>query len=446
MTNAVKDWSQAKPEDFDFLDLTDDQKRKWRDTMALMHWTAPGFTHLFYTLLINHKKAKESVPWFTSVVPIAATDAKNILINPEPFFKFNLEERVFVLCHEVVHNMYKDVEFLKHCSETGTVPMDDGTFLPFDADTWQRAADYRINALLVASKLGKLPKGGLYDLKIAGPNDGITDVYRKCWKTKKTPPPPNGGQGGQGGQGQPQPGQGEPQPFDELLPPSITAPDAPPRNDGQWEIEMGIAQQLERMRGDMPGAMERMFKDILEPEVSWIDVIVSMIKRKTGSGGYDWRRPDRRYLARDVYVPGRTGFGAGHIVIWGDTSGSIGNGELDAYFGELSGIIEDVKPKRITAIWCDSKIHKVSELEDATDLQTVRAEGVGGGGGTSVHPVFEWIKDNCDEAPELFIGFTDGDVTFPKKAPRFEVIWASTTDNKYPWGDVVKINRKRKAA
>ena len=437
----MTDWTNIKPEDIDFVDLTDDQKKKWRETIMLMHWMAPGFTHLFYKLLINHKRAHQAVPWFTRIVPIAATDAKNILINPDTFFALKLAQRVFVLCHEVVHNMYKDVEFLKHCSTTGIVPMNDGSTLPFDNETMQKAMDYRINALLVESKLGDMPPNCCYDLKIAGANDGITATYAKCYK-KKNPPG-----GGGGGGGQPDKGEPEQQPFDDLLPPNVTAPDAPPRNDAQWEVEIGIAQSLERLRGDVPGVLERLFKDILEPEVSWTDVINSMIKRKTGAGGYDWRRPDRRYITRDIYLPGRTGYGAGHIVIWGDTSGSIGDTELNGYFGELGGIIEDVRPKRLTVIWGDHAVQKVSELEDANDLRQLHTEGTGkGGGGTSVKPVFEWIKENCQEPPELFIGLTDGDFVFPKRAPTFEVIWASIKDNTYPWGDVVKINRKGKAA
>jgi predicted metal-dependent peptidase len=139
-------------------------------------------------------------------------------------------------------------------------------------------------------------------------------------------------------------------------------------------------------------------------------------------------------------MPSKSGHGAGWIVIWGDTSGSIGNGELSRYMAELSGIIEDVRPKRLTILWCDAAIHRVDEVEEASDLARIQYEGVGGGGGTSVHPVMEWIADHT-EKPDMFIGFTDGYVSFPEIEPSFPVIWASVTkDVTYPWGEVVHIN------
>ena len=38
------------------------------------------------------------------------------------------------------------------------------------------------------------------------------------------------------------------------------------------------------------------------------------------------------------------------------------------------------------------------------------------------------------------IALTDGYVTFPEAEPDFMMIWASTTDIEYPFGDVVRIN------
>src|ERR1035437_9734211 len=98
----------------------------------------------------------------------------------------------------------------------------------------------------------------------------------------------------------------------------------------------------------MSGSMSRMFKDILEPKVPWTDMIRSEFARRVGSGSYNWRVPDNLDIDRDLYSPSRSGFGAGWVVIWGDTSGSIGDGEIQKYMAELSGIIEDVKPKRLT--------------------------------------------------------------------------------------------------
>lgn len=407
------------------LVLTPEQKQKWQDTMSLMAWNCPGFRHIFYKLLNNNDGDYVCIP--TTCIPIAATDGKNILINPETFFKLTLKERVFVMAHEVLHNVLNDIELGYHCRTTGTVPLPDGTTAPYNHRTMNKAMDYRINALLVDSRIGTMPvdvdgeKVGLLDPAIATANDSVYDIYKKIYEDEEKNP-------GNGG-------------FDVVLVPNCTNGGAPntARNPQQWAVEINQALTLEgqRSQGKVPAGLARMFKDILEPKVPWTEHIRAIVRRKIGSGSYDWRKGDRRFLMRDVFMPGRTGNGAGWVVVWGDTSGSIGESELNLYLSELSGIIDEVKPKRLTVLWCDSEINQIDELEESSDLQTIRNRGVGGGGGTEVLPVFDWIAAQT-EVPDVFIGFTDGHVDFPPM-PAFHCIWASVDKPVYPYGDVVMV-------
>lgn len=419
------------PEDF-----TPEQKRKWQDTMSMMAWRAGGFQHIFYKLLANNKGEYHCVP--TRRVPIAATDARNILINPDTFFGYSLAERVFIMGHEIMHNVYGDVELLHRCNKTGTVPMNDGSHKPFINDVMQRAMDYRINALLADSKMGSPPEGICLDPKIAVANDGILDVYKRLYEEEEA----NGKLPGKG--------------FDIILAPGKSTGQDPQtaasqRNQQQWQVAVAAAQTIEQQRtqGSIAGALKRMFESILEPEVPWTEHIQGIFNRRVGSGSYDWRRPDRRFIVRDLHMPSRSGHGAGWLVIWGDTSGSIGAKEMDSYLGELAGIIEDVHPKRLTILWCDAAIHRIDEVEEAIDIYNIRTDpnGVGGGGGTSVRPVMEWIAQST-EVPDMFIGMTDGEVTFPKHEPTYPVIWASVQDNptKFPWGEYVRINKRKAVA
>jgi len=412
------------------LELTPQQHKQWQDTMSLMVWTCPGFRHLFYKLLTNNKGQYGCVP--TKAVPIAATDARNILINPDEFFKMDLKERVFVVGHEIVHNVYGDVEFLKQCNKSGTVPMNDGSVLPFRNETMQKAMDYRINALLRDSRIGSPPKGVLLDDTISTANEGVTDVYKKVYEDEE-----NGG----AKTGKHNPG------FDLVLSPGASNGTAQtPRNPQQWAVEVAAAQVLENMKsqGRGHGSLNRFFDQILNPEVPWTDYIRGIFNRKVGSGSYNWKRPDRRFIVRDIHMPSRSGNGAGWVVCWGDTSGSIGQDELCKYLAELGAIVEDCRPQRITMIWCDDEIHKIDEIEEASDLETIKHAGTqGGGGGTSCKPVFDWIADHT-EVPEVFIGFTDGYVDFPVQAPPIPVIvWAMTTKVIAPFGDTVPIKPDR---
>lgn len=435
-TNFVLKWKEDKMET---VKLTPEQEQQWADTMSFMAWVAPGFRHLWYKLLDNNNGKYVGV-MNNTVVDKAATDGRNILFNPDWYFKLPLAERAFVATHEILHNVYQDVPLIQRCRESGQVPTNDGRSLPFDEHTMQRAMDLRINALLIASKIGKAPQEGFFDDKLTG-NESVLDVYASEYKEK----PKNDEKGDGDGDGGQEPGS-NPGGFDGVLPPGTSTGQTPQEaqaatNPQQLAVELAVARTLEQMKqqGKMPAALQRMFEELLEPEVPWLDHIQTLINRTTGSGGWDWQRPDEWFIGRDIYQPHRTGRGAGWIVIWGDTSGSRDDKELASNMAELHAIMEDVRPQRLTVLWCDAKIDYIDEIEDPADLEHIRARGTKGGGGTSMQPVFDWIDENM-ETPDLFIGFTDGYVSFPRE-PKFPVIWASSTDKDYPYGEKVRVNK-----
>ncbi|KAH2389053.1 hypothetical protein KXW64_007991, partial [Aspergillus fumigatus] len=211
------------------------------------------------------------------------------------------------------------------------------------------------------------------------------------------------------------------------------------RNPAQWDTEIAAGMAAAKAMGKLPAELQRALTDVLEPKVDWREKIQALFARKIGSGSFDWRRPDRRLITRDIYAPGRSGFGAGTVVVGIDTSGSIGPRELDMFMAEMSGILEDVRPKRLVIMWCDAAIGRVDECEDATDLMSIRAKGAPGGGGTSFIPVFEEIT-KMGLQPEALVYLTDGMGAFPNKEPAYPVIWGSIYPaSKYPFGDVVDI-------
>jgi predicted metal-dependent peptidase len=336
-----------------------------------------------------------------------------------------------VLGHEIVHNVFDDVSTIHAHKNATTILMDDGTELPLDHRRLQQAMDYRINALLVESKIGKMPKQGCFDLKIADSKTGVREVYKRLYEDD-----PEGEKLGPDG-------------FDVILSPGASTGQnaqsaASARNPQQWAVEVATAQALEkasRGRGDLPGGMTRMFDEILKPKVPWTEKIRTEINRRVGSGSLNWRKPDRRFIGRDLWLPGKTGFGAGWIVVWGDTSGSVDDSEMNRGMTELSSIIEDVRPRRLTVLWCDAAIHRVDDLEEGSDLANAKREGVGGRGGTSCEPVFEWITEQ-QQLPDMLLCFTDGEVCFPEHAPAFPVIWCTYRDNEdaFPWGEVVRVD------
>jgi predicted metal-dependent peptidase len=426
--------------------LTPQQEKMWGDTRFALVWSQPAFGHIFFSMLDN--AGSKHVAFFTREVPIAATDGFNLLLNPDTFFTYNMNERIFICSHEIMHCIWNHMVLFYGFQRRGKINYPDGTSLPYDPMIMNFAADYVINDCLIKSKVGLFNKDWLHDPSLAVAEDSVIDAYRKVYKHKK-------GKGGGGGKGN-KPGQGEGQDgkgsFDQHLPPGTSQGKEPTsaaaeRNDVEWQTQIVEAINSAKAQGKLPAGLERMLGEVLEPKVDWTDKVTSWVSRKIGSGSYDWRKPDRRYIEHDIYVPSRSGHGAGVVVIGSDTSGSINDLEHAMFFGEMAGIFADIMPRRLVVMWCDAKVHRVDDLEEPGDLADLRAKKVPGGGGTDFRPVFDEIREMGLE-PDALIYLTDGYGTFPSEEPPYPVLWGDITGNKevnYPFGEVVNIPRQKQS-
>lgn len=415
--------------------LSPQQEKLWSDTRAALIWHCPAFSHIFYTLLQNTGSEQKAIFTADEKLPIAATDGINLIFNtgPEGFFRFNLNQRVFIAAHEIMHCILNHCGLSYHFNMRGKVSYPDGKTLAFDAEVMNQAEDFVINAILTESKVGQFPTDkdgkplGLLDTAIATSKDNSLDTYRKIFKAQTAK-------------------SGKPR-FDVHLAPGTSVGKDPTmatteRNQSAWDTEVASAIAVAKAMGKLPLELLRALEAVLEPKVDWREQIQALFARKIGSGTFDWRRPDRALITRDIYAPGRSGFGAGCVVVGIDTSGSIGPVELDMFMAEMAGILEDVRPKRLVIIWCDAKVHRIDEAEDAGDLNTIRRKGAPGGEGTSFIPVFEAIaKEGL--TPDALVYLTDGLGRFPNKEPSYPVIWGNIyKGSKYPFGDVIDIPRQ----
>lgn len=416
------------------IPLNAKQKNQWDMTRSALLWSCPAFTHILYTMMAQ---ANGDVALFTDKIPTAATDGATMLINPEWFFKLDLQQRVFIAAHEICHAIFD------HCGQNyvhrsrGMVLTPSGKKLEFNPKLLNIAEDLIINDLLMESKVGKFVNGGMHDTSRAIHTDSVIDVYEKLYEEVEKNGGKGGGAGGTGVEGDQ---------LDDHLDPGTSKGQSPTqaqqqRSPMEWETAVAAAASAAKAQGKLPAALERFLKEIMEPEVEWQDKIQAFFARKVGNGSTDWRRPDRRLIVRDIYAPGRSGFGAGTIVIGADTSGSMGDDEIARIFAEMKGILEDVRPKNIFVVWCDAKVHKVDECEEVEDLHGIKPYG---GGGTDFRPVFEWIEENGIE-PDALVYFTDGIGGFPDRQPKYPVLWGDVLcSQKFPWGDVVNVPVKPK--
>lgn len=416
------------------IPLPDKFKQAWQQTIMATTLHCPAFTHVFYSLM--NKAEDKHVAYFTTAVPVAATDGSAVIINPESFFpKFTLRERVFIVCHEILHAIFKHMEQMHRWKKTGKVVYPDGTSLPYDSDQMQVAMDMVINAILVNGKVGDMPKDACYDKDLVSAFDSVFDSYKKIYKKR---PGAQGGQPGKTGG------------FDLHLAPGTTAgepsdaaADEREREDGRWRAELKSGVTSAQMQGRLPGDLGRLLGALFEPQVDWTDRLKSEMARKLGSGSYNWKRPDRRLIVWDMYAPSRSGAGCGTVVVGTDTSGSINNPTLQMFFSELAGILDQLRPERLIVMWCDARVHRIDEVEDMGDLNRLRSESPGGGGGTSFIPVFQEIEKQGLNLDGL-IYLTDGQGAFPQRAPNYPVIWGSILEQpeSFPFGEVIMIPKQ----
>ena len=449
--------------------LTPQQTRMWSETLAAVNWIGPGFCHLMYSML--NKRDGVQVALFTEAIPCgAATDGSQLLFKPSEFFSWTLMERVFAVFHEISHCVADHCGMGWQMKKRGKIVMGNKS-LPYNPMHANIVQDFIINDMLIESSFGTFKKGWLHDRDVATFKDDWVEVYFKTWKTPPKPPtnpgkkPPGQGKGPQGrpcddgtpddGKGQPgdvtQPGNGLPEQtplgpgqFDQHLDPGVVDDQAPedtkPRDVQQWQQAVAEALAVAQAHGKAPAAFEMFFGDILEPKVDWTEHLKALVARKIGSGGFDFKRLDRRLIVRNIGCPGRSGHGAGTVVIAFDTSGSIFSDPtlIDRFMAETRGIMEDVRPKELQVVECDAKVHRATEVSDPCDLTDLKV--LKGGGGTDFRPVFQWIEDEGLE-PDVLLYLTDLFGDFPSVAPKYPVIWGSISgkDVVAPFGDIVHI-------
>lgn len=352
----------------------------------------------------------------TDQCPTAATDGANIYVNPDFFAKMPVSGRVFVMAHEVMHGIFQHMSRGKEYQDRAFGP--DGK--PWSADKFNVAADLVINDALVNAGVGAMPKIdgkvlGLHDVNVATELDLVDDVY--C----RLPDPPKCKKGGTG--------------FDEHITPKAGTPQPTP---AEVKRALASAKNAAKAQGKMPSNLERLVGELIEPTLNWKELLRSMMLANAGKDTATWARANRRRLATPphVYWPGSTGFATGGVAIVADTSGSVSEAEMSAFMSEVSGILSESKPEWCMVLWTDAAVAGVDEIDDMTDLTSLKPKG---GGGTDMGAAFRYMAEHAI-VPDTCVVLTDGWTPWGEE-PDYDVIWGITAkDKKAPFGKSLHID------
>lgn len=366
----------------------------------------------------------------------AATDGETIRVGPA-FLEWTLPERVFVLCHEILHAALDHLPRAHAYKRRGL----GADLRPFSMRRANVAMDYVINDVLVQAKIGHMPTKGLHRPG-AGDADKLWDkVYLELPADEEQP---NRGEqqeqsGDQGGSQDQQRTDGGFDGHDEP-PPETTASADDPNREEQIRQLLKTALRVAEEAGALPGALRRLIETVTEPQIPWAEQLADYVESCAGRDEQAWSKPNRRRLALepDTWFPGKDGHRIDTMVVAPDVSGSVTEAEFAAFMAEIAGIVESVNPETLWFMPWDGECaaHQLKEItpEALEDID------VSGGGGTQFSAVVDKIAE-LDIDPSVVVCLTDGYVPWPDSD---RVWWDQVTvitraRREPPFGDVIRM-------
>lgn len=334
-----------------------------------------------------------------SNIPTMCTNGEYIKYNPKFTESLPLEEVKGVLAHEVCHPM------LMHHLRRGSR----------NPKKWNRAADYALNPIVIDAGF-KLPSGALINPAFKGMTaEQIYDLI---------PDEPEDNQ----------PGQGEGMGGVEDSP----AKDEAERHQKEQDIKQVLSQakNIAKKQGKLPGGLERLIDELLEPVVDWREVLARFLSEPERND-YTFRKPNSRYLHSGFYLPSLYNESIGNIVFVRDSSASVD----DELVKEITTEIQDVSSlfkKSFLVMDVDTQVQQVVEIEPDGDISEILK--VKGRGGTSFVPPYKYLEENGIQ-PAALVYLTDGECNNFPKEPEYPTLWMIYSNDSFspPFGEVVKV-------
>ena len=377
------------------MNLTAEQRVQRAHVKMMEHQATKAFSSV---LMVGNTEVSDEIP-------TACTNGRDVLYGADFIQTLTDPELNAVILHENLHKVYQHHWLWKHLWKE-------------DARLANMSADYVINLeILDVSKKHRdfiqLPESALLEERFRGMDT------QKVFNALKD----EGGSGGEEG-------------FDEHNFDELTEEE---KEELGKEIEQAVRQGA-LLAGKTGGDQHRAFDELTTPQVDWRDQLREFMSAvATGNDDSTWRRPNRRWIAQDMYMPSTISESMGPLVVGIDTSGSLGERELASFLLEVIGLCNNVSPELLHLIEVDAKVqnHEVFDRDGFGRLASKRS--LKGGGGTDMRVIFKHIEDN-NIKPEAVIVLTDGETPFPAEV-KYPTLWAITSKRiTSPVGSTIHID------
>jgi predicted metal-dependent peptidase len=349
----------------------------------------------------------------SDTIPTAATNGRQILINPQFFERLTLDEQEAVLLHEVLHAA------LLHTSRGSGR----------DAKRWNIAADIVVNGILRREGFA-LPKDSVQAQALE--RFSVEEVYdlleTSPWDKKDFPL--------ESPDLLPQQGMGDGQ---ESMPGSL-GQEQGQASEAHWRnaLEQASVMAEALLQGTRPASLQRELQTLKGGQLNWRHYLWRYLVRTP----IDFRDFDRRFVGKRMYLEtleDETVF----VAVAVDTSGSINNGQIQLFLSEVRSILLAYPQLNCQLYYADAALHGPYALSPHGNFPTPI-----GGGGTDFRPFFAKLaRDHSPWVTSVAVYLTDGFGSFPSQPPSFPVLWVVTPGGRdsaqFPFGETVRLLGER---
>lgn len=358
------------------MEIKDTTVRRFtRIRIALMRH--PLFMECAPVMMLGSTKVVEDVP-------TACTDGVNEMYGRAFIESLDDKGLGFVIMHETMHKLCRHLTVYIALNK-------------LDAHKANVACDYWINGKLrKADPLGTIITMPMRDGKLVGLDNPMYDgmTVKQIWDALE-----DGGEGdGRGMDDHDWEGAGKlTKEQEEKL---------------RREIDQAIRQgkAAAKAAGVTAGGLTIALDELLAPQVDWREQLKEFVRSTCADKDTSsWRRPNRRFLHQDIYMPTMVGQAIKELVIAVDVSGSMGGPPMVKVMSEVKGLAEQLSISKIHVLYWDGVVQVHEEYDASSFKDWVNTTKPVGGGGTTPACVPDYLRSKAIE-PDAVIMLTDGEV------------------------------------
>jgi predicted metal-dependent peptidase len=352
-----------------------------------------------------------------NTIPAAATDGRDIFLNPEFLQSLSSSQQDGLLLHEILHAA------LLHPLRLGER----------EPELWNIAADIIVNGIILRQSGFELPEGGLRDEQLE--HLSVEEVYELLRRVRSEEPAKTGNKSYQLADldllapesGDPSNSTGAETSAQRLDSAALTA---------HWRQALQQATTIARTTqwGKLPVGIDRELESIIDPQLDWRSYLWRYLVRTPT----DFQGFDRRFVGRGLYLEALQCESV-RVYVAIDTSGSVVQQTLGLFISEVQGILGAYPHLECDLYYADCDVYGPYPLTIDSTLPTPE-----GGGGTSFVPFFDRVGETWDEHTQaICIYLTDGYGEFPDPIPTLPTLWVVTPGGldlaQFPFGEAVRL-------